>query len=415
MRAAIEAFAESAITASAASAEAAAARPGAAVGRRVESNVEYIPYGVGEQGAPAACEVLATLGDVELEYAALRRGAAIFDSPHRGTLMVTGSAADRRDLLNRLVTQELKNLQAGQTREAFWLSRKGRIQADLFMIELGDRLVIDVDLHQSGGAAKTLADFIFSEDVRIAEASEDFHQVAVHGRLAGDVIKAACGLALEPMQATRTSIADTEVIVARRDQTGEPGFAIIAPRDGAAAVFEALRQSDPALADARRRIRPIGWHAFNIARIEAGTPLMNIDFGSTNLPHETGVLRERVSFTKGCYVGQEVVARMENLGKPKQKLVGLRIGRDRLPVAGAQVFERSPEGDLGEPIGVVTSSTLSPMLSAAPVAFAMIRTAHAGIGSQVLVNAEGESVEADVAPLRFWPPVDAPAQDSAQG
>jgi aminomethyltransferase len=147
--------------------------------------------------------------------------------------------------------------------------------------------------------------------------------------------------------------------------------------------------------------RPAGWFATNTARLEAGTPYFRIDFGPTNLPHESGVLDSRVSFTKGCYPGQEVVARLQHLGKPKQKLVGLRIEGDLLPVSEAQVFAFVDGGSIGEQVGVVTSSGLAPMLGAASVAFAMIAVSSYADGTRVLVNAEGEQVAARVGPLRF--------------
>ena len=108
-----------------------------------------------------------------------------------------------------------------------------------------------------------------------------------------------------------------------------------------------------------------------------------------------------MSFTKGCYPGQEVVARMHNLGKPKQKLVGLRIEADLLPVAEAQVFALAEGTSLGDQVGVVTSSGLAPMLGAVPVAFAMISASSYAPGTKVLVNAEGEQAPATVCALRF--------------
>jgi folate-binding protein YgfZ len=388
-------------------------RPGAAVGRRLVAPLAYLPYGVTEQVAEPLCDVLASFGDVEPEYAAIRRGAAVFDSPHRGTLLVTGN--DRREFLNRMLTQELKDLSpgsgpgagAGVARESFWLNRKGRIEADLMVIELGGRMLVDVDLCQAASAAKTLGEFVFSEDVAIADVSAQFHHLAVHGPLALRAIAVASGQAadggLAPGEAMNLAFDGVPATIVRRDQTGEPGLELIIPRDRAGLVWNALLTTDQSNSDGRRRIRPIGWHAYNIARIEAGTPLMNIDFGTTNLPHETGVLRQRVSFTKGCYLGQEIVARMESLGRPKQELVGLRLEEDLLPVVGAQVFAMGAQGEMGEQIGTVTSSTLSPMLGAQPIAFAMIRTAHAAMGAAVLVNAEGAQAKAVIHTLRFHP------------
>lgn len=372
-------------------------RPGAAVGQRSAGQIEYLPWGGPDERGRIDCEIIASLGPVELEYAAIRRGVALLDSPHRGTLMVTGSADQRRDFLNRMLTQELKGLSPGMARQAFWLNRAGRIEADLSVIELGDRMIIDVDLHQAASAAKTLSDFIFSEDVEIKDVSAQHHHIGVHGKSAFELL----GLErdLDPLRAADITIGNVKVVVVRHDQTGEPGYELIVPLDDAATVWDRIHESKDS-----SRVRPIGWHAFNIARIEAGTPLFNIDFGPTNLPHETSVLRERVSFTKGCFLGQEIVARMENLGKPKQMLVGLKIQQDALPIGGAQVFSRDAGGGMGPEIGVVTSSALSPMLGAQPVAFAMLRSAHAEPGNTVLVGAEGELAPASVGPLRFWPP-----------
>ena len=119
------------------------------------------------------------------------------------------------------------------------------------------------------------------------------------------------------------------------------------------------------------------------------------------------MLNSRVSFTKGCYPGQEVVARMQHLGKPKQKLIGLRVEGDLLPVSDAQVFaiaEGTSIGhqmghQLGDQLGVITSSGLAPMLGAVPVAFAMISSRAYEIGTKVLVNAEGDQAIATVTPL----------------
>lgn len=118
-----------------------------------------------------------------------------------------------------------------------------------------------------------------------------------------------------------------------------------------------------------------------------------MDFGREALPHETGVLSRRVSFRKGCYLGQEVVARMESLGKPKRRLVALRMEQDRLPVSGAEV---ALEG--GEVVGSVTSSSPAPMLGSACVAFAMVRLSASEAGSRLRVAAEGDWAIAVVQP-----------------
>lgn len=378
-------------------AETVAARPGAARGRRMEPPVvEYVAYG--RAGEKASGEIVATLGDLESEYAAVRRGAGLLDGPHRATILVTGS--DRRDFLNRMVTQELKDLDAGVARQTFWLNRRGRIISDLLLAEFGDRILADLDVHGAGQVVESLGEFLFTEDVEITDVTDEFHHLALHGPQTPRVIAAATGdpdaADLPDLACATLDVGGVEVMAVRRDQTGGPGVELILPVADAEAVWDALLAAGATLDEGRTRVRPIGWHAYNIARVEAGTPLFNIDFGTDSLPHETGVLAQRVSFTKGCYLGQEIVARTEHLGRPKQQLVGLRPARDLLPVAGADIVDAG-----GKAVGAVTSSTLSPMLGAVPIAFAMIR--QAAMEDPVRVAAEGELAEAIIGPLQFYP------------
>lgn len=378
---------------------------------------EWIAYG-GTGAAPL--EILAGFGLLELEYAAFRRGAAVLDESRRATLEVRG--ADRVDFLNRMVTQELKGLAPGEVRAGFLLNRKGRIEADLLFVEPpaapgeAAATLIDVDVHDAGRAAELLRAMVFSEDVSIEDASATWARIAVHGPEAPDVLAraGADGESLRAlgsdMRCARSAVDGVPAVLARHDQAGVPGIHVLVPRAGAAQAWDAIVSQVEARDGGRRRARPAGWHAFNIARIEAGTPLFHVDFGPESLPHETGLLDARVSFRKGCYPGQEVVARMQSLGKPKQRVVALRIGEDALPVAGSPVFELAPDGAPGNPVGTVTSSTLAPMLGAVPVAFAMVRTASAAPGTVLAVPAEGARATATVQEsLRFLPPGDRPA------
>jgi len=391
------------------------ARPGAATGHRRAAEIEYLPYAAPSAGDQVGgertllCELVAAFGPVEPEYAAIRRGAALFDASFTGTIEVRGK--DRREFLQRMVTQDIKSLAAGFAARSFWLNRKGRIEADLTIIELGERMLIALDAGCAASTVATLNPFVFSELVTLRDATDEWHWLELHGPGAGRAL-ALAGAATIPArgEVSESSLSvpgaptaeRVPVVLVRDDALGETGWRIGVAFIRAVDAWDAIMAAiDPH--DAKQRVRPIGWQAYNIARIEAGTPRFLVDFGTSNLPHETGILAERVSFKKGCYLGQEVVARMESLGKPKQKLVGVRPAKDLLPVAEAQIFERAAEGAMGQQIGLVTSSTLAPMLGAVPVAFAMIKTAFAASGTTVLVNAEGEQCEATVGPLRSWP------------
>lgn len=391
-------------------------------------------------GPPEAdVQVVETFGELELEYAALRKACVLFDQPQRAILEVTG--ADRMDFLNRMVTQELKGFAPFQVRRTFWLNRKGRIDADLRMIELSDpaangggRLLLDVDTHAAGRAVEGLSNFVITEDVQIRDVSEQMHRLALHGPTAKlllrEVSQHVAGPTIEdlaPDRACIVTIGGHQVIVDRDDSAGEVGLELIVPVQGAVAIYQQLVETgqeqnggqngngnggaDPAT---RFRLRPAGWHAYNMARIEAGRPMYNLDFGPDSLPHESGVLRDRVSFTKGCYLGQEIVARMESRGHSKRMLIAVRCeqqmtpmgGEDgipmpRQPVTGSLVWPASDAE--GDPVGAVTSSTLSPMLGAMPISFAMVKPGFREAGMELLVDADGGRIAGRVQEgLAFW-------------
>jgi len=356
-------------------------RPGAATGSApIAAEPEYIPWGPPSPGGDQSCEVLAALGSVEIEYAHLRRDCGRIDGSSRGTILVEGE--DAVDFLDRMLSQKLAGMQPGQAAMAFLVDRKGRIQADLLLACTRQGVLIDLDIHQVESTLQALEHFIFSEDVRLSNASNAWHRLGCHGP--GAIEKFS---GVEPLEVLETELGGVQVHVTRVDCIGSPGFVIFVPFDDAAAAWEGLDCGT------------VGWYAYNMARIEGGTPLCNVDFGPDTLPHETALVDQRVSFSKGCYPGQEIVARMEHLGKPKQILRGFRMESGALPVAGAQVFA-SGEGDLGTPIGVVTSSCLSPMLGSASIGFAMLRTALSEPGTHIRIHDEGDLHEGCTGPLR---------------
>lgn len=363
---------------------------GATVTRKAVE-VEYLPFGPADSEGAPTCEIVAAYAEVELEYAAIRSGVALVDCPQRGTLVVRG--ADRVDFVNRLVTQEIKKLADGAVARAFLTNRKGRIDADLVIARLPDALVIDTLAHDVAALRDALEKMHFSEDIAFEARAESHVRIALHGPKAEAALK-ALGITANAggEGAWSAPLGDARVEIWRADEFGAAGFELSVPRTHAASLWRSLVTFGA---------RPAGWFATNTARLEAGTPYFRIDFGPTNLPHESGVLESRVSFTKGCYPGQEVVARMHNLGKPKQKLVGLRIEADLLPVAEAQVFAVAEGTALGDQVGVVTSSGLAPMLGAVPIAFAMVSSSSYADGTRVMVNAEGEQAAAVVGALRF--------------
>ena len=377
------------------------------------AGAEPMPYG--PPPAEGGVEIVATFGEYEAEYGAIRSRVGIMHRPQRAILRFTG--ADRQDFLHRMLTQDINGMKGGETRRGFQLNGKGRIVADA-LIHHGDADtwlevdVLDID------ALHTLLDArLFAEDVAIEKVTDAWEAFSLHGPAAQALLQAvadegqdAAAPANMPGTHHVLSLAAQKATVYRRDLCGVPGLHLLVPADHAAelytklldaAGFEPGAAKDAALAERRRgtlRGRPIGWLAFNTTRIEAGTPLFHVDFGTDSLPGETGLLDEVVSFTKGCYLGQEIVARMKNLGHPKRLTVGVRFAGDDLPVAGTQLFDAT---DKTRAVGGITSSTPSPLLGHAPIAFAVVKWGGHESGTKVLAAAEGRFLEGEIGPLNF--------------
>lgn len=361
-------------------------------------------YGAGDLAVP----VVESYGELDFEYASLRRSAVLIDQPHRGTIEARGK--DTLDFLNRMLTQKLVGLTPGRSVDSFWLTRQGRIVADLRVLVLEGRVLMDVDVHVTGAVMETLGSYLFSEDVELLDATERVHRIGVQGPDGPRLLAAAAGGETSSLASENTCagvrIAGHEGAVDRWDRAGEPGLELTVETTAAGEVWQALTA---AAEHHNIRLRPAGWHAFNIARIEAGTPLFMLDFGPDSLPAETTLVSSRISMSKGCYLGQEIVARMHNLGHPKQRLAAIRLDEPKKaeefqPITGTEIVALSEAGDAEGAVGAVTSSTVSPMLGGEVICFAMLKWSHASDGARVAFHHAGGLLTGTVRErLRFWP------------
>lgn len=382
----------------------------------------FTDYGVAEPhaqaGSPAIIPVVATYGELALEYTALRRACVILDLPHRGMIEVAG--ADAASFLNRMLTQELKDLRDDQFRRSFWLNRKGRIDADIRVLRDGSTFTLELDALAVPRTLAELSRYLVMEDCTIRDRSIDLHRFSLQGPTAL-ILLTALGVTQNPSAGSviRTTIADQPVTIFRDDVCCVPGFELLLPATSVARVFETLIQAghDPhhgaealrihgtGTAGSQIKLRPAGWHAFNIARIEGGSPLYNLDFGPDSLPAETGIIADRVSFTKGCYLGQEVVARMHSRGHSKSTLMAVQLketGLDRaLPITGAAVRLAGQD----TVIGSVTTFTYSPIMGAARIGFAMMKHDYAKPDLEITLDTEtGRETAKTNATLAFIKP-----------
>lgn len=349
-------------------------------------------------------QIVGTFGEPEAEYAAIRKAAALIDQPQRGILELTGK--DRLPFLNNLLTNQTwdksakKGLEAGQGVYAFFLAKNGRVVTDMTVLERGDRTLLEMDARAVEPLRAAFDKYLFSEDVKMTGRVESLRQIAVHGPGALDVLRQVAGAEfpeLPPLGSASIRLYDTDATVWRDDPAAIPGYHLLIDTASVERVWTGLleRFGQPKELG-RRALRPAGWAAFNAARVEGGRPIFGIDFDDTILPHETGQLARAVSFTKGCYLGQEIVARMQARGQFARQLVGIRMTDDTLPIAGAIIYD-----DNDNQIGGITSSTISPVLSNLAICLGIVKKPFTPIGTILNIPAEGQMRKASVAELPF--------------
>ncbi|MCC6680654.1 MAG: aminomethyl transferase family protein [Phycisphaeraceae bacterium] len=365
--------------------------------------------------AEADVQMVRDFGAGGAEYAAVRRFVGLMHLPQRGLLRVTG--ADRQDFLHRMLTQDINTMAAGTSRRSFQLDEKGRIVADL-IVHHGDTsggdTWLDTDVFDVEPLRQLLDKRLFTEDVTLENISDRRTCLALIGPASAAALtaitQAGDPATMDVGQHRAQKLNDDEHAWACRwDDCGSPGFRLWVRADSALKVYDALLEAigyehgaepDAQFASRRRqslRGRPIGWDAYNTARIEQRSPLYHIDFGPDSLPAETGVLEQAVSHTKGCYLGQEIVARMRDRGHPRKITAAISFESDLLPVAGAQLMKA--ETDFQEIVGGLTSSTLSPLRGNLAIGLAVVKWGFHLSGVKVAAFAEGKLVQGEIESL----------------
>jgi aminomethyltransferase len=268
------------------------------------------------------------------------------------------------------------------------------------VIERGDRTLLEMDVRLVEPVRAAFEKYLFGEQVKMTDRVESLRQISIHGPNALAILRQASGAEvpeLAPFGSTEIPLYGVAAIVWRDDPAGVPGYHVLIETGSVERLWTGLLgQFGQATELGRRPLRPAGWAAFNATRVEAGRPFFSIDFDDTVLPHETGLISRAVSFTKGCYLGQEIVARMQARGQFAKQLVGIRMTDDSLPIAGAIIYD-----DNDNQIGGITSSTVSPVLSNAAICLGFVKKAFTPAGTVLTIPAEGQMRKGSVAELPF--------------
>ncbi|MGZ5568369.1 MAG: CAF17-like 4Fe-4S cluster assembly/insertion protein YgfZ, partial [Limisphaerales bacterium] len=301
-------------------------------------------------------EVVADYGDVLAEYHALRETAGVIDLSFRSRLCALG--ADRQKFINGQVTNNVQALKTGEGCYAALVTAKGRIQSDLNVYSLANEILLDFEPGLADAIKDRLEKYVIADDVQMVDVAPHYGLLSVQGpKAAGAVESLQLGLTIPTKPFTLTSVQDGnlgEIYVINQPRLGTIGFDLFVPAGAIAAV------ADKAIAAAKLvGGRACGWQAFEIARIEAGIPRFGVDMDETNLAPEA-IENRAISYSKGCYIGQEVIARIRTYGQVAKSLRGLRLADDlkALPLKGDKLFKNDKE------VGYITSATHSPHLNA---------------------------------------------------
>jgi len=250
-------------------------------------------------------------GDPAAEYAALREGAALVDLGFRTVLRATG--ADRATFLQGMLTNDVASLASGAGCPALLLTIQGRVTADVRVAVLEDALLLDVDVRARAALVAALEQLVVADEVELGEPGEPLALIGVEGPGAARLVPGAAGLA--PYAHSAVTLAGVPVRAQRASEVRAPGLVLHVPAARAAAVWDAL---------AGAGARPCGMEALEGRRVEVGVPRIGLDMDGSTLALEVPV-DDALSASKGCYLGQEVVARGTARGHVNRRLVGLRL------------------------------------------------------------------------------------------
>lgn len=328
--------------------------------------------------------------DVGIEYNQVRSGVGLIDLSHHGAIRIGGKEAIQ--FLNGLLTNDVKTLEKGKGMRAAFLTGHGKVRALCRVFNLGDEFLIINDPQTHEKVFKYIFPFSYAGDFKVEDVSDQFQLLSVQGPKSLFVMKEA---SFEPVPALgendylETIIGGHHVMVARASHTGETGFDLFVPAAGLKDVWDFLL-----LKGSFHAIVPFGLKSLEVLRIEAGIPVYGIDVDETNMMLETG-LADAVSFTKGCYTGQEAVAMATYRGHVSKKLSGLQLQGVHTPAPGDKILKGERE------VGQITSATHSDKLQTI-IALGYVKYGHFEPGSEVEVQHQQGTSLAKIMELPFY-------------
>ncbi|HKY32261.1 MAG TPA: aminomethyltransferase family protein [Candidatus Polarisedimenticolia bacterium] len=334
--------------------------------------------------------------NVKREYLAAKGTVGVMDRSNAGRLRMAG--ARRLDLLHRITTNDLKGMAPGQGARTALLTDKGRVVDDLRVHAREGDLLVLTSPGNAGEVKARVEALRFRDDVTVEEITSSTAMIALYGPQSGHLLDAAAhahGKApLDLHHSVELAIAGRPVLAARTGDVGGAGYNLVVSTADGPAVWEALLQEGGPYGAS-----PLGEEAYEMLRIERGVPRFGREISQEHNPLEIR-LDDAISWTKGCYIGQEVVARLDSRRKVSKLLVGLWLEPGPVPEAGSPIEDRAKPG---QPVGRLTS--VAPSLDFRRViGLGIVRSELAAPGTVVSVASAEDRVEAVVSDLPFAPP-----------
>ncbi len=328
-------------------------------------------------------------GHSEEEHLAVREGVGVADLSHRGKLLMSGK--EHIKFLHGMVTNNVMALEGGSGLYAAMLTPKGRMITDMNVYKRGDSFLLDLE----PGLGEKIRDFLLkyrlSYKASVEDVTESLGLLSVHGIKSKELLKKtfSVDLNLREYSFLNSDINGYEATITKINRTGEEGFDIYVPAEGLKLLWEKLNNVGKDF-----DIRPVGLEAMESLRIEVAIPRYGVDMDENTIPQEAGI-RRALSFDKGCYVGQEVIIRIEHRGHVNRHLLGLFIQSEKPPAKGDRIFRDEHQ------IGEITSGVFSPSLKRV-IALGYIRREFSEPGTEVSVFIEDVPKKAEVVETPFY-------------
>jgi len=331
-------------------------------------------------------------GKAEAEHAAVRHGVGIADLSHRGRLKVTGD--DRIKWLQSVISNDILPLKPGQGLYSSFLSHKGKMLTYFRVYALAESLMLE-DVGEIGDTTvQALRKFLlYGTKAKMENCAESWGLLLVSGPKAADLIKSAFGAdvsSLPTLSFVTQEIGGQQALLIRTEETGETDLEIMIPADGLVTAWDTLIAAGQPIG-----VKPFGTEAREMLRMEAGLPKAGPDLNEEIVPPEANLEGKAFSLSKGCYPGQEVVARMDTYGSVRRRLVGLALKDPVIPPKGAKLFSGDRE------VGWISSAVRSPHVNGV-IALGFPLRDFSKPGTALTVDINGQRHDTAVQQLPFY-------------